>query len=110
MSSNFSDSMFRAAIGQSGTCVPVAFTGTSAVWGSPTTLTPGVVYELIATQNCHILMHAASASATATTKSRPVPAWTRTYLTVNSALYLGVIRNTDSGTLYITPLSEANYK
>jgi hypothetical protein len=31
-------------------------------------------------------------------------------LTVNSALYLGVIRNTDSGTLYITPLSEANYK
>ena len=110
MSSPYSDSMFRAALGEPGTCLPKDFTDTSAVWGSPTALTAGVTYELIATENCHILLHAASASATATTNSRPIPAWTRTYLTVNSALYLGVIRNTTSGTLYITPLTEASYK
>jgi hypothetical protein len=110
MSSVLSDSMFRSAIGESGTCVPKAFTDTSAVWGSPTALTPGTVYELIATENCHILLHAVSGSATATTNSRPIPAWTRTYLTVNSALYMGVIRNSTSGTLYVTPLSEASYR
>ena len=110
MSSPYSDSMFRAALGEPGACVPVAFTGTSAVWGSPTALTAGVTYELVASENCHILLHAASGSATATTSSRPIPAWTTRYLTVNSALFLGVIRNTNSGTLFITPMTEASFK
>jgi len=110
MSSNFSDSMFRAVLGNSGTCVPVAFTGTNAVWGSPTTLIPGVTYEFISSQNCHVEFNTASESAIATTSRRPSPAWTRTEVTRNQADFVGVIRNTDSGTLWITPQFEANYK
>ena len=112
MSSIFADQMFREALGQPGATVTLAFTDASAKLGggSPTTLAIGQVYELIATENCHIYMHAASVSAVATTAHRPIPAWTRTYLTVNSALYLAAIRNTTSGTLYLTPMTQANYR
>ena len=112
MTSVYADQMFREAIGEPGTTLTLSFTDTSAKLGggTPATLAIGKVYELIATENCHVFLHATSGSATATTSHRPIPAWTRTYLTVNSALYLAAIRNTSNGTLYLTPMTEASYR
>lgn len=107
MSSMMSDKLFRELIGNPGTDSALSFSGTSAALGggTPTALTGGIVYRLVATQNCHIKAQTSTTSLTATTSTFPIPAWTPTYISFDQSWYIAAIQNDTAGTLVITPMT-----
>lgn len=109
MSSVTSDRMFRSAIGSILADYQVSFTDSSALLGggSPQVLTKGFVYRFIATEACHLHFHATSGSATATTSKFMLAPFTVQYLTFTADVYCAVIRNSASGSLIVTKMTEA---
>lgn len=58
--------------------------------------------RLYATKLCHIVIGDTAALAVATTSSMPLPADKPEYFDVPPGGFIGVIRNAEDGTLYIT--------
>jgi hypothetical protein len=95
------DMIIRRSCGQPGTPIVVAFTGTAS---DSAALTKGATYKLQCSEMCHISVITSGGSA-ATTSSDPLFAGNIYFITINEASkVLSVIRNSTSGTLWITPM------
>lgn len=101
--------MFRSAIGTILADYQVSFTDASGLLGGgvPQLLSKGVVYRFVSTEACHLFFHATSGSATATTSKFLLPPLTVQYLTFQTDVYCGVIRNSVSGSLVVSKMGDA---